>query len=95
MAAYQHLYIGFLKYISSQLSVISAKSGQLFTQRSLLYFQQQLEPREYVLLTTMLNSKLGHRREYFFLFIGAGLKVPKKPIPLLHFCLKELNDKKV
>ena len=91
MAAYQHLYIGFLKYISSQLSVISAKSGQLFTQRSLLYFQQQLEPREYALLTTMLNSKLGHRREYFFSIYWRWIESPKKTHPTSPFLSQRIK----
>ena len=49
IAAYEHLSIGFLKYLSSQHPAISEKSSQLFT-RSLSYFQQQQKAREYVLL---------------------------------------------
>ena len=67
-----------MKYLSSKLSAISAKLRQLFKQRSLFYFQQQQRATEYALLTSMLNSKLGHRKE-FFLFIGFGVKVPKSP----------------
>ena len=32
---------------------------------------------EYELLTSMLTYKLGHRKEYFFIFIGFGMQVPK------------------
>ena len=47
---------------------------------------------EYELLTSMLTSKLDHRKEYFFLFIGFGLQVLTSHfIPLLHFRLKKLN----
>ena len=56
---------------------------QLITQRSFL-FQQQKKAREYELLTYMLNSKFGQRKEHFFLFNGFGLKVPKT---LSHFSI--------
>ena len=79
------------------MPAFSTKSSQLFTQRSLLCFQQQQKAREYVLITSMLNSKLGHRREYFFFFFfyifRFWIESLKTSIPLLHFCLKKLNDK--
>ena len=78
------------------MPAFSTKSSQLFTQRSLLCFQQQQKAREYVLITSMLNSKLGHRREYFFFFFSIfrfWIESLKTSIPLLHFCLKKLNDK--
>ena len=43
---------------------------------------------EYELLTSMLTSKLGHRKDYFFTFTGFGLQFPKISS---HFCLKKLN----
>ena len=50
IAAYQHLFIGFLKYLPSQLPTIFGKSSQLLT-RSLSYSRQQKQKgREYVLL---------------------------------------------
>ena len=85
----------FLKYYLSKLSVIlqylQYQVSQLFIQSSLL-FQQQQNTREYELLTSMLNSKLGHRKEYFFFSIHClWIKTSQKPIPLLHFCLENLN----
>ena len=68
ITAYQQLYTAFLKYHSSQLSAIlqylQYQASQLFTQSSLL-FQRRQKAREYELLTSMLNSKLDHRKEYF------------------------------
>ena len=39
----------------------------------------------------MLNSKLDHRKEYFFRFIGFGLKV-LKPLSQFSISLKKLDD---
>ena len=68
ITAYQHLYTAILKYHSSQLPAIlqylQYQASQLLTQSSLL-FQRRQKAREYKLLTSMLNSKLDHRKEYF------------------------------
>ena len=37
----------------------------------------------YELLTSMLNSKLSHRKTFFSLFIGFGVKDPKPTSPFL------------
>ena len=54
-------------------------------------FQQQQKATRYELLTSMLNSKLGHRKEYFFSIYWLWIESPRNPIPLLHFCLKILS----
>ena len=64
---------------------------QLITQRSFL-FQQQKKAREYELLTYMLNSKFGQRKEHFFLFNGFGLKVPK-PYPTSPFPSQKVKSR--
>ena len=46
---------------------------------------------EYELLTSILNSKLGHRMEYFFSIYWLWIESLKNLIPLLHFCFKKLN----
>ena len=47
---------------------------------------------EYELLTSMLNCKLGLRKEYFFYVLDwLWIESPKNPIPLLYFCVKKLN----
>ena len=94
ITAYQQLYTAFLKYHSSQLSAIlqylQYQASQLFTQSSLL-FQRRQKAREYELLTSMLNSKLDHRKEYFCSVYYFCIEIPKNIILLLHFCLKKLN----
>ena len=94
ITAYQQLYTAFLKYHSSQLSAIlqylQYQASQLFTQSSLL-FQRRQKAREYELLTSMLNSKLDHRKEHFCSVYYFCIEIPKNIILLLHFCLKKLN----
>ena len=84
----QHLYIGFLKYHSSQLSAISAISRQPIVYPKVIAFTTTTASNRIWIINSILNSKLGHRKEYFFLFIGFGLQVPEIPS---HFsiCLKK------
>ena len=53
-------------------------------------------PMVIALFSTITGSKgiciVSFYVKYFFLLIGFGLKVPKNSIPLLHFCLKKLNN---
>ena len=71
------------------MQYLQYQASQLYTQRSLL-FQQQKKATEYELLTSMLNSKLGHRKEYFFQFIACGLQVLKTSS---HFSIDVLKSK--
>ena len=39
----------------------------------------------------MLNSKLGHRKDYFFSIYWLWIVSPETLILLLHFCLKKVK----